>query len=155
MSIFCGPRLHQQLFSTTIRQLPKVPINHFISLILHRITCLAFSCTILLMPLYGEKTGQDRLHQVVRSLEALLLPDIGKTRKQFVQRCHTFARALRRHSASSAVDTRTVAVASRAIRIPPAFTVECRPGTPGTPGVRRRTASRCPAAVSAATLRTR
>ena len=40
-----------------------------------------------------EKTGQDRLHQFVRSLEALVLPDIGKTTKQFVRRCQTFARA--------------------------------------------------------------
>lgn len=37
--------------------------------------------------------GQDRLHQFVRSLEALILPDIGKTEKQFVHRCQTFARA--------------------------------------------------------------
>ena len=39
-----------------------------------------------------EKTGQDRLHQFVRSLEALALPEIGKTRKQFAHRCQTFAR---------------------------------------------------------------
>ena len=40
-----------------------------------------------------EKTGQDRLHQFVRSLEALILPKIGKTKDQFVHRCQTFARA--------------------------------------------------------------
>lgn len=40
-----------------------------------------------------QETGQDRLHQFVRSLEALILPDIGKTEKQFVHRCQTFARA--------------------------------------------------------------
>jgi hypothetical protein len=40
-----------------------------------------------------QKTGQDRLHQFVRSLEALILPDIGKTEKQFAHRCQTFARA--------------------------------------------------------------
>ena len=40
-----------------------------------------------------EKPGQDRLHQFVRSLEALVLPVIGKTRKHFVRRCQTFARA--------------------------------------------------------------
>ena len=39
-----------------------------------------------------EQAGQDRLHQFVRSLEALVLPDIGKTKKQFVGRCQTFAR---------------------------------------------------------------
>jgi hypothetical protein len=39
------------------------------------------------------KTGQDRLHQFVRSLEALILPETGKTEKQFVHRCQTFARA--------------------------------------------------------------
>ena len=40
-----------------------------------------------------EKTSQDRLHQFVRSLEALILPDKGNTNKQFVYRCQTFARA--------------------------------------------------------------
>ena len=40
-----------------------------------------------------RETGQDRLHQFVRSLEALILPDIGRTEKQFVHRCQTFARA--------------------------------------------------------------
>ena len=40
-----------------------------------------------------KETGQDRLHQFVRSLEALILPDIGSTRKQFAHRCQTFARA--------------------------------------------------------------
>ncbi|MGA2184370.1 MAG: hypothetical protein ABSH47_15210 [Bryobacteraceae bacterium] len=40
-----------------------------------------------------KEAGQDRLHQFVRSLEALVLPDIGKTEKQFVHRCQTFARA--------------------------------------------------------------
>ena len=38
-----------------------------------------------------EKVGQDRIHQFVRSLEALILPDVGKTKKQFVHRCQTFA----------------------------------------------------------------
>jgi len=38
-----------------------------------------------------EETGQDRLHQFVRSLEALILPDIGSTKKQFTHRCQTFA----------------------------------------------------------------
>ena len=40
-----------------------------------------------------EKTGQDRLHQFVRSLEALILPGIGRTKKHFVGRCQTFAPA--------------------------------------------------------------
>lgn len=40
-----------------------------------------------------KQTGQDRLHQFVRSLEALILPDIGKTERQFAHRCQTFARA--------------------------------------------------------------
>ncbi len=39
-----------------------------------------------------EETGQDRLHQFVRSLEGLILPDIGSTQKQFAHRCQTFAR---------------------------------------------------------------
>jgi hypothetical protein len=40
-----------------------------------------------------KETGQDRLHQFVRSLEALILPDIGNTKRQFAHRCQTFARA--------------------------------------------------------------
>jgi hypothetical protein len=40
-----------------------------------------------------RETGQERLHQLVRSLEALILPDTGKTRKQFVHRCQTFVTA--------------------------------------------------------------
>src|SRR5205823_14324522 len=40
-----------------------------------------------------EETGQDRLHQFVRSLEALILPDVGQTRRHFVHRCQTFAKA--------------------------------------------------------------
>jgi hypothetical protein len=38
-----------------------------------------------------RETGQERLHQLVRSLEAIILPDTGKTKKQFVNRCQTFA----------------------------------------------------------------
>jgi hypothetical protein len=37
--------------------------------------------------------AQDRLHQFVRSLEGLILPDVGSTKKQFTHRCQTFARA--------------------------------------------------------------
>ena len=40
-----------------------------------------------------REIGQDRLHQFVRSLEALILPEIGNTKNQFVHRCQTFARA--------------------------------------------------------------
>ncbi|MCW5977763.1 MAG: hypothetical protein KIT09_06780 [Bryobacteraceae bacterium] len=40
-----------------------------------------------------RETGQDRLHQFVRSLEALIVPDIGQTQTQFAHRCQTFARA--------------------------------------------------------------
>ena len=40
-----------------------------------------------------EPREPNRLHQFVRSLEALILPDIGETKKQFVRRCQTFARA--------------------------------------------------------------
>jgi hypothetical protein len=38
-----------------------------------------------------REVGQERLHQLVRSLEALILPNTGKTRSQFVHRCQTFA----------------------------------------------------------------
>ena len=37
--------------------------------------------------------GQDRIHEFVRSLEALILPDAGRTRRQFIHRCQTFAKA--------------------------------------------------------------
>lgn len=37
--------------------------------------------------------GQDRIHQFVRSLEALILPETGRTTKHFVHRCQTFAKA--------------------------------------------------------------
>ena len=38
-----------------------------------------------------EHFGQERLHAFVRALEALILPAIGKTKRQFVSRCETFA----------------------------------------------------------------
>lgn len=37
--------------------------------------------------------GQERIHQFVRSLEALILPEVGSTKKQFGHRCQTFAQA--------------------------------------------------------------
>ena len=40
-----------------------------------------------------QNVGQERLHQFVRSLEALVLPSVGATRRQFVHRCQTFATA--------------------------------------------------------------
>jgi hypothetical protein len=40
-----------------------------------------------------QKAGQDRLRQFVRSLEALILPDAGRTEKQFTHRYQIFARA--------------------------------------------------------------
>ena len=39
-----------------------------------------------------EGTGADRLHQIVRSLEALVYPEQGRTTKHFVHRCQTFAK---------------------------------------------------------------
>lgn len=38
-----------------------------------------------------EHFGQERLHAFVRALEALILPRIGETRRQFATRCQTFA----------------------------------------------------------------
>jgi len=35
--------------------------------------------------------GQERIHQFVRSLEALILPETGRTRKTFIHRCQTLA----------------------------------------------------------------
>lgn len=40
-----------------------------------------------------KKAGEERIHQFVRALEALIFPDIGKTKKQFVDRCQTFTTA--------------------------------------------------------------
>jgi hypothetical protein len=37
-----------------------------------------------------KNSGEERIHQFVRSLEALILPDVGKTKKQFIHRCQTF-----------------------------------------------------------------
>ena len=39
-----------------------------------------------------QKYPQERIHQFVRSLEALILPESGNTRRQFVHRCQTFAK---------------------------------------------------------------
>lgn len=36
--------------------------------------------------------GEDRLHEYVRAIEALILPEAGKTKKQFVSRCQVFSR---------------------------------------------------------------
>lgn len=38
-----------------------------------------------------QRFGQERLHQCVRALEALILPTTGETKRQFVNRCQTFA----------------------------------------------------------------
>lgn len=40
-----------------------------------------------------KEHGEERIHQFVRSLEALILPEIGKTKRQFTHRCQTFAKA--------------------------------------------------------------
>jgi len=41
-------------------------------------------------------TGDDRIHDFVRSLEALILPAIGSTKKHFIHRCQTFAKPSQR-----------------------------------------------------------
>lgn len=40
-----------------------------------------------------KKHGEERVHQFVRSLEALILPEISRTKRQFAHRCQTFAKA--------------------------------------------------------------
>ena len=40
-----------------------------------------------------KELGEERIHQFVRSLEALILPQIGNTKRQFTHRCQTFAKA--------------------------------------------------------------
>ena len=47
----------------------------------------------VLMDGLQQPNGQERIHQFARSLEALILPAAGKTRRQFVHRCQTFAQA--------------------------------------------------------------
>ncbi len=44
----------------------------------------------VLMSGLQQERGDERLHQFVRSLEALTVPETGKTRKQFAHRCQTF-----------------------------------------------------------------
>jgi hypothetical protein len=43
-----------------------------------------------------QDQGEERLHQFVRALEALILPDIGDTKRQFVHRSQTFAKPCER-----------------------------------------------------------
>lgn len=38
----------------------------------------------------GERNGEFRFHQFIRALEALIIPEIGKTKRQFINRCRTF-----------------------------------------------------------------
>jgi hypothetical protein len=45
-----------------------------------------------------EYYGQERLHQFVRALEALILPQAGSTHRQFVHRCQTFTVANQDHA---------------------------------------------------------
>jgi hypothetical protein len=40
-----------------------------------------------------DESGQERLHHFVRALEALILPEPGNTRNQFVHRCQLFTMA--------------------------------------------------------------
>ena len=40
-----------------------------------------------------KEHGEERIHQFVRSLEALILPEIGRTKRQFTHRCQTFTKA--------------------------------------------------------------
>jgi hypothetical protein len=40
-----------------------------------------------------RQKAQERLHEVARAIEALILPERGRTERQFVHRCQTFARA--------------------------------------------------------------
>lgn len=47
----------------------------------------------VLMDGLQKEHGEERIHQFVRSLEALILPEIAKTKRQFTHRCQTFAEA--------------------------------------------------------------
>lgn len=73
-----------------------------------------------------KETGQNRLHQFVRSLEALILPDVGNTKKQFAHRCQTFARpgddtrSILQESFDMRSDTEHLHDWNRAVKIYPA-----------------------------------
>jgi hypothetical protein len=45
---------------------------------------------VVLLDGLHQEFGQERLHQYVRALKALILPDLGRTTTQFVERCQTF-----------------------------------------------------------------
>ena len=47
----------------------------------------------VLMDGLQQEHGQERIHQFVRALEALILPEAGETKRQFAHRCQTFAQA--------------------------------------------------------------
>lgn len=47
----------------------------------------------VLMDGLQRNAGEERIHQFVRALEALILPDVGKTKRQFIHRCQTFTNA--------------------------------------------------------------
>jgi len=47
----------------------------------------------ILMDGLTQTYPDERIHQFVRSLEALILPEPGQTKRQFVHRCQTFAKA--------------------------------------------------------------
>ena len=50
-------------------------------------------CLNVLMDGFKKDIGEERIHQFVRVIEGLILPDIGRTKKQFVHRCQTFAKS--------------------------------------------------------------
>lgn len=47
----------------------------------------------VLMDGLQKEHSDERIHQFVRSLEALILSEVGKTKRQFTHRCQTFAKA--------------------------------------------------------------
>jgi len=42
---------------------------------------------------FKQQLGEERIHQFVRALEAIILPRIGHTKQDFVHRCQTFVKA--------------------------------------------------------------
>lgn len=55
--------------------------------------------SIVLTDAVQQDFGQERLHQCVRAVEALILPTTGVTRRQFTHRCQTFTKANAAHAA--------------------------------------------------------
>jgi hypothetical protein len=58
-----------------------------------------------------QRQDEARIHQFVRAVEALIMPEIGRTKRQFVHRCQTFLKVSQhtRQTLEEAFDLRSMA----------------------------------------------